>query len=90
MPCACRLVVQLPVALCEGAAHRILTAEADWHSLRKKRCEGESFTCGPVQALAGFNRVAPLLQKPSHLGIKRKPGRNLRQQPAQTPQLIQG
>src|SRR5690606_23600962 len=89
MPRASPLVVQLPMTLGEGPTDGILAAEADWCSFRKKRCEGESFTRCPVEALAGFDREAPLFQETSHLGIEGEPRGNLRQQPAQAPQLIQ-
>ena len=58
------LVDQVAVALAEGAAHAVLAAQADREALVQQAAEGQVFGGGPVDALAGVDGLAAVLDHP--------------------------
>ena len=63
------LVMQLEMALGEGAAHAVLAAEADGRAFGQQRGERQGLGRRPGDAFAGLDRGAALVEEARHLGI---------------------
>ena len=57
------LIEQHRMALREGAALRILAGQADRMAFLEQRAEGERFRGGPVDALAGLDRLGAMIEE---------------------------
>ena len=71
-------VVEYEVAMAEGAALRVLPAEADGHALPEQRTQGESLGVGPVERRLLVEAASASVQLSAQLGVDGEPLRNRR------------